>query len=267
VVTEYIKMSLKEVSLWFHVLMIFPEAGKVREWCECHKLHDDYLLQVLSDSETLNPASPLEEALFRLALKFCLFNELTEWERAWGEDRYDHSQRIAKLVREAAELLESKPALECPPALALFDEERALDILRAFPPDRVERMFESRRFEEKEGVIRYCFDRTKSGQLSAADALAFHFSWPKAQEMPSMLRRLAEYVEEQANSPRREARPNTPTPMRADARAFARYLTAYFEKTYKLTPDEVIATCVALRFPELDPAPGTEDVRAWRGAR
>lgn len=262
-----VQIYLAEASFWFDVLRSSSlDAEKVHEWVHRHPLLDNYhILNVSSDQRTCNPAPPCQEVLFRLAVIFSQFEELTEWERARSEDRHDHSQRVARLVRETAELLESKPALECPTALALFDEERALDILRAFPPDRMERMFERSRFEAKEGVLRCCFDGMESGQLSAAEALAFHFSWPKAQEMPSMLRRLAEYVEEQANSPSREPRPNTPTTMGANARAFARYLTAYFEFNYNLTPDEVIAACVALRFP--DSPPDADDVRSWRGAR
>jgi hypothetical protein len=263
-----VQIYLAEAWFWFDMLRSSsPDAEKVYEWVDRHPLldYDLNILQVSSDQGTYGPASPCEEALFRLAWRFSQFEDLTEWERTSSEDRNACCLKVAKLVREAAELLESKPGSKHPPALALFEEERALDIIRALPPNRVESIFKCTRFEEKDGVVRCCIDGAESGRLSAANALALQFSWPKAQEMPSLLRRLAEYEEEQAYSPKREPRPNTPTTMGANARAFARHLTAYFESHYNLTPDEIIAACVALRFP--DCPPDADDVRSWRGAR
>jgi hypothetical protein len=114
-----VEIYLAEAWFWFDVLRSsWPDAEKVHKWVDCHPLLDNHpnLLEVSSDQGTYGPVSPCEEALFRLAIKFSQFEELTEWERTSSEDRNAYCLKVAKLVREVAELLESKPALKHPPA-------------------------------------------------------------------------------------------------------------------------------------------------------
>jgi len=85
----------------------------------------------------------------------------------------------------------------------------------------------------------------------------------RSDRMPALLRNLAAHMHTVKESGSRDNRPNTPGRDEANARTFARDLSAYFEEFYERAPYEVIASCVALRFPGLSPPPNGDAIKNW----
>ena len=90
------------------------------------------------------------------------------------------------------------------------------------------------------------------------------FSTRESQEFPSLLRRLADYAEARIADPKRDHRPSRSN---ADARALARDLARYFLSSFHKVPNEIIAACVRLYFPNLDDPPDEGTIREWRGVK
>jgi hypothetical protein len=256
---------------------VFPESVAERLAKKWPDLDIDY---VLGDQ-----ALRWGGALWSLAGEFSKFVELDAWEYASSKKRKADTRKAIKHALELAKLFISSPWLDYPSALALLDEECAHAIIKALPPDLAEKLlryitrdppnYKNERLinltlfcptDVLFGTLDISLDRCGKPHLplSAAEVLACYF--PK-QAMASSLLRWAKRALKEVNAPQRDPRPHTPTPMHANARVFAQQLDRYFKWRYKRTPNEVIAACVALRFPDLYPKPGGEDVRTWRGAR
>jgi len=82
------------------------------------------------------------------------------------------------------------------------------------------------------------------------------------------LRGLSQISEEQAllfdNIPWQDKRPSTGNPK---ARALARKLAGFLDANYSRTPNGLIASCVILTYPDLDPPPNEDTIRKWRGVK
>ena len=104
----------------------------------------------------------------------------------------------------------------------------------------------------------------KPVKMEAGEALGYLFPDRGDDGLIAILENLAEFFEKKKNAPRRDKRPNS---YEVDARVFARSVAAFFKSIYGLTPNEVIASCVALRFPDLESPPDEGNIRDWRGAR
>jgi hypothetical protein len=195
------------------------------------------------------PCEDWEVELFSLAMHFKCFQGLSAWEAASAEKRLSHTYKVVKLARELADVMEEEPHPYYPPVLALFDEERSIDIISELPEDTARELLS-------------CIPHYESASVALSNLF---ISSDEQQELPSILRRQAEIRERAANKKRLDTRPNTGNP---DARAFARYLANHFKELYKLKrmPNEVIAACVVLKFPELDSPPSADDIRFWRRA-
>lgn len=203
-----------------------PDAVKVVEWLERNndKKRNHFLQKIAF-----------------LADKLTSYKEIDAWEGAPMKDRISHSRRVTKLARELAAALDEDIRPTYPPALELFDEERAIDIMRALS------------------------SKWYFGHLSTkAKKLSRRFLSPDYQRLQPMLKRLAIFSEEATKAEQRDKRPSFPN---ANARAFARQLAGYFKQFYDRTPNEIIAACVCLKFPEIDPVPDESTIRAWRGAK
>lgn len=209
--------------------------------------------------EDVAPCQKWEANLILLANVFVEFKELTGWETAPAKYRNQHTWRVIKHARELANALEETPRPLYPTAIELFDEEIAAEIIKAMPEEEARYLLGGTRFDpdrlwmiNEDGSPHY---------LSAAKNLASRFP---SQELPTMLRRLAAIAEQKAKEPKRDYKPNQTYP---NARTFARHLAEYFEQSYGYPFDHVIAACVYLKYPELDPPPNEDTVRGWRGAR
>ena len=84
------------------------------------------------------------------------------------------------------------------------------------------------------------------------------------QELHKLLKSIATYADKNAAEQRRIGRPNTGHP---NARAFALHLAENFDETFHCMPNEVIAACVCLKYPQLENPPNADTIRDWRGAK
>lgn len=185
-----------------------------------------------------------EDHAYFLCCRMHGFKPLSKWDSAPKEYKDNYSQRVARLARELAEALEEDIRPGDIPVLLYFDDDAALNLFN--------------RLAASVGV-KINVQANDASLLLAQETESY-----APQKFPSLLRRLAQGMEYVATWEIRDKRPNTGQP---NARTLARYLSEYFESTYKKTPNSVIAACVRLMLPEIDPPPGEEDIRQWRGAR
>jgi hypothetical protein len=249
------------------------EQEIIQNWCKSTMIPKKFegqstLADILNFHEKPLEVAPCEEweaRLIFLADWFTDFQALTEWEIAPMKKRSRSAQRVARLARDLASALEETLRPYYPTALELFDEEQALDIIRALPEQTAKALLACTGYsiDWQRGCQRTDFDLGYY-RSSAASNLASRFSYPEAQRLPSMLRRLADTTEKQIKEPKRDLRAKT---NHANSRVFARYLADHFLRQYNHTPDEVIAACVSLKFPYLDSPPTKDTIRDWRGAK
>ncbi|MEW8293625.1 MAG: hypothetical protein AB2651_22125 [Candidatus Thiodiazotropha sp.] len=85
--------------------------------------------------------------------------------------------------------------------------------------------------------------------------------------LPALLRKLANYADSAKFEKKRDTRPNIPG---NNARAFTRHLDIFFRDVFEFDngkmPNNIIAECVSLRFPDID-TPGEDSIRKWRGSK
>jgi hypothetical protein len=210
------------------------------------------------------PCEEWEARIILLARSFTFpfFIELTEWETTPSKERSRHMRRVAKLARDLASALEKVPGQYYQPVLELFDEERAVDIIRALPELAAKAFLEGTGYstDRRTGYQRTDFDPAFLGS-NPAIRLGHYFCYPALQELPSILRRQAKLAKEQVKEPKRDFRPRTGNP---NARVFARHLAGHFRALFDEVPDEIIVACVCLRFPGMDNPPSKDTVRDWR---
>jgi hypothetical protein len=176
-----------------------------------------------------------------------------------------------------------------PPVLDCFEEHRAVDMLRRLPEEMAKIYLKGtgytlreEDYEQTEPPFAEDADGKQylrpslqlldafSKRLGVADFRRPHLLFPDAfftrayQEFPSLLRRLADYTEARLSDPKPDPRPTVSgMPLRALARDLAKYFLASFDKT----PNEIIAACVRLYFPDFEPSPGEATIREWRGVK
>jgi hypothetical protein len=278
--------SFRDQSRWLDLLTAHgAEQEIIQEWCRKYTAKRDVLDRLVDGlnarrPETVLPCERWEAALYQIAGWFGEFRELSSWEAAPSEQRSAKAEKIAKLARELADELEESPRVDFIsemslstvmginpnlssdnlPVLALFDDERAVDIIRSMPEPTAVELLDGTGYsvDRKTG-----YDPTEHFTSPAA-ILAAHFCYPEPQELPSILRRLADYAAKSTDRPRRNHRPNAGN---ANARVFAKYLATNFRIMFRRKPDDVIAACVALRYPDPDNPPNGDTIRSWRGAR
>ncbi|MCC8991285.1 MAG: hypothetical protein LM514_01510 [Streptococcus sp.] len=262
ILNEYQSLGHKrDIGVLRLLLSEKPDAEKIRNWLKKNARKG---IGSQSNRNRLNeeciPCTDWEADLLQLVNQFTTFESLKAWEKASGQDRFSHSKRVAKLARDLAKAIEEAPSPYYPPVLELFDEDRAANIIRALPS--AELLLGGTRYDRAPPM---CFREGIPDYQNASYRLAGRFSFPEPQNLPSLLRNLADYAERKQHEPKRDQRPNTGQP---DARAFARQLTDdYFDLFFKRTPNEVIAACVNLKFPDIDPPPDESTIREWRGAK
>lgn len=241
-----------------------PDAAKVQDW-----LKKNARKGIGQDMRLLPNCEDWEAELWFLSFRFADFRPMGVWETACGKTRLNHANRVATLCRELADTLDSDIRPYYPPALEFFEPERAVDIIRSLPKSTAEALLSATGFSldlrngYKRGKPEW-FENGEPGYRDPASILASRYSYPESQKVSSLLRRLADYAEACPKKPKRDQRPSFPN---QDARAFARELSDFFNLFFKKHPNEVIAACVALKFPELDPPPDEAAIRKWRGKK
>jgi hypothetical protein len=156
------------------------------------------------------------------------------------------------LANELADTLDKEVSPHFPSALYFLDEEVAHDIVKCAP----EKWPSFSEIEEEMG------EELALTEEELAHSLLFEAI--EEQEFSHMLRRLVSYIEDELYLGKRDTRPSVGN---VNARNFARHMSEYFKSEHGTTPNGIIAACVRLKFPELDPPPGEDDIRQWRGAR
>ena len=244
-----------------------PDAQKVRAWLTKHPgpgfgRNTAYAYQL----------EDWEGELWFLACVFGLSQPVKGWEIASTETRRKHAQRVAKLARALAEALEEEPQPfpNYPSVLAFFDDAPALKIIEFLPIKLAELLLDGTgyslqgdRYERTSPPTHY--DKGQPQWESPANKLARSLvNHPYSQQFPSLLRQLADYAETRIHDQRHDYRPTVPG---VDLRVFARHLALYFSIFSRKIPNEIIAACVRLRFPDFDPPPNEATIRAWRGVK
>jgi hypothetical protein len=245
------------------------EQETIREWCKRQSLQDSKwrklaeLRNAKDLPDNVKPCEPHEYCLWIIAQWFREFRPLSAWEIAPSSDKAAHCLKVAKLARELAEALTETPRPYYPPALQLFDEDQAADIIKSLPEETAKALLACTKYSESGDPACHLADGSPIWS-SAAYNLAGRFSFPTHQELAPMLLRLAEKACEYSRETKRDKRPNTGN---ADARVFARHLAGNFDLLFRRIPNGVIAACVCIMFPEIDPPPNEDTIRSWRDAR
>jgi hypothetical protein len=216
-----------------------------------------------------------EPSLLYFSHEYDNFYPMTPWERMSNEMRVRVVRRHTQILRELAADLNTGFCPDYPPVLEFFDPERAIDIIRALPEDIAKNVLQNSGYspDPETGYARQYFSlmapKPSERFYNPAVRLAYLFSSPsarQAQELAPIFERLADYAENSINEPKRDRRSNSGN---ADARAFARQLAEYFKKPryYRnldcQIPNTLIADCVTLKFPDLDPPPDDKTIRDW----
>ncbi|MBL8243166.1 MAG: hypothetical protein JNL89_03205 [Rhodanobacteraceae bacterium] len=233
-----------------------PDAEKIRAWFTKHPLPPT---RNLTEQE-------LAILLLVSAIDTC--RPLSKWEKATARERTAHAAAVARLASALAELIESDCRPFYPPALELFDESQANRIVSEFAPASRDLLRAGTRFDERGPSL---FE-TATGNpvfMSVARHLAdaFYRINDPPQSVADLLRNLATWSQREAREANEKPRARRPQTGDANRRVLAVHLASHFQRLYRLSPNEVIACCVNLVYPEAYP-PATEDeVRTWRGVR
>lgn len=215
-----------------------PEQDKIKKWCENNPHNElaEHYNKKLPDN--VSPCVGWEASFHWIANAFSTFRDLNAWETATAEHRTTHSKRVAKLARELAKELSVSPSPCYPPVLYLF--------------------------EDSEMVLEIIFSTDINLMLKEVPNEESTIIFPANQDFPTLLRRLADFAEGKKYPNRVIPRPKTGSP---SARAFTLDIFKKINEKFNLSPNEVIASCVCLKFPDLEIAPDGETIRRWRGAR
>ncbi|TAL07119.1 MAG: hypothetical protein EPO03_05770, partial [Porticoccaceae bacterium] len=176
-----------------------------------------------------------------VSITFVLTKPVSARERAGKEKRTKETTEAITQARALAKYLASPAGPPVPSVLALFDPDRAVDIIRALPPERAQSLLRLTGYSANpgDGYQRtanpvYSEDGWRSAWQDPAANLAHHFggAWGSAeaaQLFPALLLGLADYIE--ANLAREASRLPRPKAHWGDARVFAHELAYRFETT------------------------------------
>lgn len=279
----------RRVSYLKTLLSKNPDAEMIRSWVIAHSLPKKPVNGLVGYAdgpevyyfEGIEPLSPApfqaeewELKINQLAICFDEFPEPKEWVMASSKQRKRHIDKVSKLAFALAEAMEEEPHLGYSDPTRFYDWERArefVDVAEAPVVDMVSNT------EELHDFLRsYDGDRFKHVEISndgglmrskqLLDRIDLSRIWRGGgQTVPSLLRNLGFFAMMQGEMEVELKRPNVAG---ADARLFATTLAEQcFRRYFDLVPNDVIAACVALRFPGLDSFPEESDIRKWRGVK
>lgn len=242
-----------------------PDAARIRKWFKKNARQNTGKIPKRSSGRS---CEDWEFEIWFLSHRFSDFQLMDAWEIAPTEKRRSHADHVSRLCRELADTLEEEIRPYYPPVLQFFDTERAVDIIRSLPERNAKFLLDGTGFSldwrdcyKRNGHPSHLFADGKPAYLDPSSQLKRRFSF-KPQQFPSMLRQLADYAVACTKQPKRDQRPNFPN---RDARVFAREIAEHFRIFFKSRPIEVIVSCVALMFPDLDPPPHKDLIRGWLG--
>lgn len=264
-----------EVAGWYEALLAdTPGARDVRDWLKKHARPGIGR----TCRELFYPNAEDWEAEIHLIVMFHFqqFIPVSKRELIPQDKLGEKTLAIANKARALASDLEQLEPWG-PSVLAFFDDERAVDIIRALPPKRAMLLLFNTGYSKDRGDG---YQRTRevipglkmwSGPAESlagefGDRAWHHDNLPTPQLFPSLLRRLAEYIEKNAAQPSRLSRKKKPkgTPSQdadwADSRVFARELAGLFMKSYGERPWTVLATLVSIRFPDMGDPPDARTI-------
>lgn len=248
------------------------EQEKIRAWCKRnpHNEMAELNCRLHVPPEGVTPCEGWEASLSWIAFMFS-FSELNSWEIASSEVRIAHGLKVAKAARELASALEEHPRPYYPPVFELFNEDIAVKIIKSMSEEKSSKLLEFTKHSEfGKRLIAYAAvgdDEAKEKAKilqPASKRLSIEFGCEEAAFFPELLRNLAVYAEGKIYQKKRAARPNTGN---ANARTFAVELADSMKQIFNRTPNEVIAACVCLKYPELENPPNADTIRDWRGAK
>ena len=236
-----------------------PEAVSIRAWLQ--EQNKGKTAHPMGYSEPIGYHGPKlttplacdqwEADLLWLAYFFVQEPDTSAWDLADKESRHSHAKKVANRARALADALDEPVRPEYPPVLALLEEADALALAKVTPS-----LF---RWVTGDNI-------PQPPPLDTAPArLAFHLAAPDgAQQLPGILRRLADFAEASVNRKALVARPSTGN---AGARAFACKLHMYLVENYGQPFDRINAECVALKYRDAEERPSEEHIRKWTGRK
>ena len=225
------------------------EQKKIIAWCKKNPRED--LAEKLNDRhlnpENVAPCEWWEASLIEVISVYGNTGELSEWRLASTEQRKAHTAKVARLARKLAEALTEQPRPYYPPVLGLFEDKYAQEIVDLLPDPG-----------------HHAYEIYHKSPRRIPQRLLSHYYFRETQQLPSLLNRLANHAEEQVSFHKPIPRPNTG---HVNSRAFALHMAEEFKRIFKRTPNEIIAACVCLKYPELENPPNSDTIRDWRGVK
>lgn len=271
-IARYRESGADEVAGWYEALLDdTPDAQVVRTWCNENARPNLGGLRRMSGGQD---CKDWESELWALvSIHFVMAKPVSARERAGKKKRTKETTDAITQALALAAALEDEAGPPVPSVLALFGTDRAVDIIRAMPPERGRSLLRLTGYsaDPSDGYQRtanpvYFEDGLCSAWQDPAANLARHFggAWGSAeaaQLFPDLLRRLADYIE--ANSDLAAPRLKNPNARWADARAFAHQLDDHFQTAHGARPHAVIAALVVIKHPDLAKKVDAETIKNW----
>lgn len=230
----------------------------VQHWLKKHPLRVDWGIDDPEDVDEDLVDWPQESWEYGIiSLSACWDSKpLEPWELASARERQQLVMRASRLASELADLLDDKKFIP----LGSIHRHIDTDIRECF----LREVWEDSRTQppEHQKFTGTCDEFVSGWAVEWRYGFVSHL---EKQRWSPLLRSLAKSLTQRAHVRGRDARPQTGAP---DARVFARHLAdEFFQAEFSRTPNEVIAACVRLRFPELDNRPDEATIRSWRGVK
>jgi len=227
-----------EVGGRISLLLASPDAADVRHWLLRRKV-------IESTPQALSGSPPID--LIALRSELGEWSSLDKWERTPSARRKKSTQKVVCLARELARALELDDGPPVPPVLHLFDiapVNETIEHLGLQGGFIKARISDERSYRSTDRLLRL-----------PPPLLAL-----EQQQLPSLLHRLADAVEEAPSDRPRDTRPMTGN---ADARTLARHLNRWFAWRFDEQPFDVIATLVNIFTPMNGSIADGKAVREW----
>lgn len=246
-----------------YLLSSNADAINVQQWLKEHAREG------LASNSGFFGIEDWEVEIYFLSAIFSNYSPLTEFEKTPSEDRKNHLNKIIKTCEELADLLEDESNPNYPSVLELFDPEKAADIVRCLPKAMAEKLLRDTGYpandldcyelDDKNSVpIKKQFSPGKDHP--GKKLISYMGTGNGHQQLPPILRRLAQHAEHNKHPVLRNTRPNSEE---SNIKTFSRELEHHFNVFFGTSSGTVILSCALLMFPKFKDSINIKKIKRW----